>query len=63
MLHPEKIEHHIKHLEEKLEGLKKQVDTMERTGVYESQALQNLKKEKLHLKDEIERFKQSIQKP
>lgn len=63
MLHPEKIEHHIKHLEEKLEGLKKQVDTMERTGVYDSQDLQNLKKEKLHLKDEIERFKQLIKKP
>lgn len=62
-MNPEKVEHHISHLEEKLETLKKQVDQLERTGVYEDKEIHRLKKEKLHLKDEIERLKLSIQKP
>lgn len=55
-----KIEHHISHLEEKLEVLKKKVDEMERTGHYSDNELHDLKKEKLHLKDEIARFNKQI---
>ncbi len=62
-MNKDKVQHHISHLEEKLNELKRQVDTMERTGVYEDKEINFLKKEKLHLKDEIERLKASIIKP
>lgn len=62
-MNKEKMQHHISHLEEKFNELKRQVDTMERTGIYEDKEMNLLKKEKLHLKDEIERLKSSIQKP
>lgn len=62
-MNKDKVQHHISHLEEKLNELKRQVDTMERTGVYEDKEINFLKKEKLHLKDEIERLKASIIEP
>jgi uncharacterized protein YdcH (DUF465 family) len=43
----------IKHLEEAHRALDKQVDTLERTGLFEDLKLENLKKQRLHLKDEI----------
>lgn len=51
-----KIQHHIKHLQEQHDELDKRIkpDTAE-------YLVRVLKKEKLQLKDEIERFKQKIQ--
>jgi uncharacterized protein YdcH (DUF465 family) len=46
-------EQRIKHLEEAHRVLDKQVDTLERTGLFEDLKLEELKKQRLHLKDEI----------
>lgn len=52
-----KIEHHIKHLEEKHHDLDKQIHNKELSGRFSDYEMQILKKEKLHLKDEIEQLK------
>jgi uncharacterized protein YdcH (DUF465 family) len=46
-------EQRIKHLEEAHHALDKQVDTLERTGLFEDLKLEKLKKERLLLKDKI----------
>ena len=43
----------IKHLEEAHRVLDKQIDTMERTGIYDDIKIEELKKQRLRLKDEI----------
>ena len=46
-------EQRIKHLEEAHRALDKQVDTLERTGLFEDLKLEQLKKERLLLKDKL----------
>ena len=46
-------EQRIKHLEEAHRALDKQVDTLERTGLFEDLKLEQLKKERLLLRDKI----------
>jgi uncharacterized protein YdcH (DUF465 family) len=46
-------EQRIKHLEELHRVLDKRIDSMENTGVFEDTTLEVLKKQRLHLKDEI----------
>jgi hypothetical protein len=46
-------EQRIKHLEEAHRALDKQVDTLEKTGLFEDLKLEELKKERLLLKDKI----------
>jgi len=46
-------EQRIKHLEEAHRALDKQVDTLEKNGLFEDLKLEELKKQGLHLKDEI----------
>ena len=48
----------IKHLEEAHRVLDKQIDTMERTGIYDDLKIEELKKQRLRLKDEIVILKQ-----
>jgi uncharacterized protein YdcH (DUF465 family) len=43
----------IKHLEEAHRALDKQVDALETNGLFEDLKLEELKKQRLHLKDEI----------
>lgn len=43
----------IKHLEEAHRALDKQVDTLEKNGLFEDLKLEELKKERLLLKDKI----------
>lgn len=43
----------IKHLEESHRALDKKIDTLEQNGLYEDLHLEELKKQRLHLKDEI----------
>jgi uncharacterized protein YdcH (DUF465 family) len=43
----------IKHLEEAHRALDKQVDSLEKTGLFEDLKLEKLKKQRLLLKDEI----------
>ena len=52
-----KIEHHIEHLESKHWAIDKQIDLMERHGKYTDAEMQHLKRERLYLKDEIEKMK------
>jgi uncharacterized protein YdcH (DUF465 family) len=46
-------EQRIKHLEEAHRALDKQVDTLEKTGLFEDLKLEELKKQRLLLKDKI----------
>lgn len=46
-------EHRIKHLEDAHKSLDKQVDALEKTGLFEDLKLEKLKKERLLLKDKI----------
>ena len=46
-------EQRIKHLEEAHRALDKQVDTLEKNGLFEDLKLEKLKKQRLLLKDEI----------
>lgn len=59
MLTKEKLEHHISHLEEKVEKLKKEVHDAYLDGVSDLE-VEKMKKTKLKLKDEIESFKRQI---
>jgi uncharacterized protein YdcH (DUF465 family) len=58
-------ENRIKHLEEAHRVLDKRVDDLEKNGLFEDLKLEELKKQRLHLKDEIVILKhkqQSLQK-
>ena len=46
-------EQRIKHLEEAHRALDKQVDTLEKTGLFEDLKLEQLKKERLLLRDKL----------
>jgi len=46
-------ENRIKHLEEAHRALDKQVDNLEKNGLFEDLKLEELKKQRLFLKDEI----------
>lgn len=46
-------ENRIKHLDEAHRALNKQIDTLEKNGLFEDLRLEELKKQRLHLKDEI----------
>lgn len=58
MITREKLEHHVSHLEEKLEKLKLEVDEAYFRG--SDIQWETLKKKKLKLKDEIEACKKQI---
>jgi uncharacterized protein YdcH (DUF465 family) len=46
-------EQRIKHLEEAHRALDKQIDTLEKTGVFQDLTLEEMKKQRLHIKDNI----------
>ena len=47
------LEHRLKHLEEEHARIDKRIDGLESTGVFEDVNIEVLKKQRLHLKDEI----------
>ena len=47
----------LRHLEEDHARIDKRIDGMESTGVFEDATLEVLKKQRLHLKDEIVKIK------
>ena len=53
----EKLQHRLQHLENDHAALNKKIDGLEKTGVFEDATLEVLKKQRLHLKDEIGRIK------
>ena len=58
-LNPEKIKHHISHLQEQHDSLDKDIVELEAHHSNHEKVVE-MKKEKLRLKDEIEKFKKSI---
>ena len=56
----EKLQHRLQHLENDHAALNKKIDGMEKTGVFEDVTLEVLKKQRLHLKDEIAKIKIQI---
>ena len=56
----EKLQHRLKHLEDDHAVINKRIDGMESTGVFEDATLEVLKKQRLHLKDEISKIKLQI---
>jgi uncharacterized protein YdcH (DUF465 family) len=53
----EKLQHRLQHLENDHAALNKKIDGLEKTGVFEDVTLEVLKKQRLHLKDEIVKIK------
>ena len=47
------IDNRIKHLETEHAQINKRIDGLEKTGVFEDATLEVLKKQRLHIKDEI----------
>jgi uncharacterized protein YdcH (DUF465 family) len=54
------LEHRLKHLETEHQVIDKRIDGLESTGVFEDATLEVLKKQRLHLKDEIVKIKLKI---
>jgi len=54
------LQNRLKHLEDEHAKLDKRIDGMESTGVFEDATLEVLKKQRLHLKDEIVKIKLNI---
>jgi hypothetical protein len=52
----EKLEHHISHLQELHTILDKEIDSKMRSGLFEDSELEDLKKKRLNIKDQITRF-------
>jgi hypothetical protein len=51
------LENHIKRLTKEHRELDQQIQTMENTGKFDDEELHTMKKQRLHLKDEIERLR------
>lgn len=56
----EKLQHRLQHLENDHAALNKKIDGLEKTGVFEDVTLEVLKKQRLHLKDEISKIQLQI---
>ena len=54
-------ENRLKHLEEAHHALDKQIAGLESTGRFDDAQMQELKKQKLHLRDQIEELKRKHQ--
>lgn len=55
-LNREKLEHHISHLKELHMILDKKIDEQTRSGHFSDPELEDLKKQRLNIKDQITRF-------
>jgi uncharacterized protein YdcH (DUF465 family) len=56
----EKLQHRLQHLENDHAALNKKIDGLEKTGIFGDVTLEVLKKQRLHLKDEIAKIKIQI---
>jgi uncharacterized protein YdcH (DUF465 family) len=54
------LQNRVKHLEEEHARLDKRIDGMESTGVFEDVTLEVLKKQRLHIRDELVKLKLNI---
>ena len=55
-----KMEHHIKVLEDKHKSLNKTIDNLEKLGNFSDFQIEVMKKQRLQLKDQIERYKKQL---
>jgi hypothetical protein len=62
MITKEKLQHHADHLKTKHQLLDDEIDRMEQTGAFEDNKIRQLKLNRLHLKEEIDRTKDRIKK-
>jgi uncharacterized protein YdcH (DUF465 family) len=56
----DKLKHRLQHLENDHAAMNKKIDGLEKTGVFGDVTLEVLKKQRLHLKDEIAKIKLQI---
>ena len=56
----DKLKHRLEHLETDHAAMNKKIDGLEKTGVFGDVTLEVLKKQRLHLKDEISKIKLQI---
>ena len=54
------LQNRVRHLEEEHARLDKRIDGMESTGVFEDVTLEVLKKQRLHIRDELVKLKHNI---
>ena len=54
------LQNRVRHLEEEHAKLDKRIDGMESTGVFEDATLEVLKKQRLHIRDELVKLKHNI---
>jgi uncharacterized protein YdcH (DUF465 family) len=54
------LQNRLRHLEDEHARLDKRIDGMESTGVFEDVTLEVLKKQRLHIRDEIVKIKLNI---
>ena len=54
------MEHHIKVLEDKHKSLNKTIDNLEKLGNFSDFQIEVMKKQRLQLKDQIERYKKQL---
>jgi uncharacterized protein YdcH (DUF465 family) len=54
------LQHRLEHLQKDHAELDKRIDGMESTGVFEDATMEVLKKQRLHLKDEIVKIQLKI---
>ena len=54
------LQNRVKHLEEEHARLDKRIDGMESTGVFDDVALEVLKKQRLHIRDELVKLRLNI---
>jgi uncharacterized protein YdcH (DUF465 family) len=54
------LQNRVQHLEEEHARLDKRIDGMESTGVFEDTTLEILKKQRLHIRDELVKLKLNI---
>jgi len=54
------LQNRVRHLEEEHAQLDKRIDGLESTGVFEDATLEVLKKQRLHIKDELVKLRLNI---
>ena len=54
------LQNRVRHLEEEHAKLDKRIDGLESTGVFEDVTLEILKKQRLHIRDELVKLKLNI---
>ena len=60
-MHADSLKHHITHLEDLHKGLEKRLALLERAHKNDTNEVRDIKKKKLHVKDELARCRQTLE--